>query len=107
MAVKTKDEIISAIVDLIGDNAPDEHLAILEDVTDTLTDYETRYSEDWESKYKQLDADWRKRYIDRFNGGGDSGILELEKASAENYDIDEPEEPEKPTTYEELFEFSE
>lgn len=102
--IKTKKEIIDALLEMVGDEATDEQLSILEDVTDTLTDYEERNAEDWKTKYIENDKEWRKRYTERFSGGGDSGILDIEKASAETFEIDEPEESKLPTTYEELFE---
>lgn len=104
MAIRTKDELIDALLLMIGDEATDEQLTILEDVTDTLTDYETRTSEDWKAKYDELDKTWRKRYTDRFSGGGDSGILAIEKPEAETVVTEEPEDSKLPTTYEELFE---
>lgn len=66
MAVRSRDEILTAIRARLGDDTSDDALAIIEDVDDTFKDYETRMSEDWKSKYDELDADWRKRYRDRF-----------------------------------------
>ena len=66
MAVRTRDEILAAIRARLGDDTSDDTLAIIEDVDDTFKDYETRLSEDWKSKYDELDSTWRKRYRDRF-----------------------------------------
>lgn len=66
MAVRTRDEILAAIRARLGEDTSDDALAIIEDVDDTFKDYETRTSEDWKSKYDELDAEWRKRYRDRF-----------------------------------------
>ena len=66
MAVRNREEILAAIRARLGDDTSDDALAIIEDVDDTFKDYETRTSEDWKSKYDELDADWRKRYRDRF-----------------------------------------
>jgi len=66
MAVRSRDEILAAIRARLGDDTSDDALAIIEDVDDTFKDYETRTSEDWKRKYDELDADWRKRYRDRF-----------------------------------------
>lgn len=66
MAVRTRDEIMEAIKARLGDDTSDEALAIIEDVNDTFSDYETRSTDDWKSKYDELDANWRKRYRDRF-----------------------------------------
>ena len=66
MAVRTREEILAAIHSRLGDDTSDEALAIIEDVDDTFRDYEVRLSDDWKSKYDELDAEWRKRYRDRF-----------------------------------------
>ena len=66
MAVRTRDEILAALRARLGDDTSDDALAIIEDVDDTFKDYETRSSEDWKSKYYELDSTWRKRYRDRF-----------------------------------------
>ncbi len=97
--VKTKDEILEAIKSRIGEDNSDETIAFLEDITDTLNDYEdkTKTDTDWKAKYEENDKEWRKRYTDRFfnndNGNGDNGSDE----------IDEKEEPKTPTTFDELF----
>lgn len=71
MAIKSSEDLLKSLNTLIGDNSTDENLAILEDVTDTLKDYEEKTADqtDWKSKYEQNDADWRKKYKDRFLSG--------------------------------------
>lgn len=68
MGVKNKDEILEAIKTRVGDNTDDETISFLEDVSDTLTDLETRASggEDWKTKYEENDKLWRERYTNRF-----------------------------------------
>lgn len=69
MAVKNKDEILEAIKTRVGDSTDDETISFLEDVSDTLTDLETRASddgEDWKTKYEENDKSWRERYTNRF-----------------------------------------
>jgi hypothetical protein len=68
MGVKNKDEILEAIKTRVGDNSDDETISLLEDVSDTLTDLETRASgvEDWKTKYEENDKLWRERYTNRF-----------------------------------------
>lgn len=73
MAVRTRDEILAAIRSRLGDDTSDDALTIIEDIDDTFKDYETRTGEDWKSKYDELDAQWRKRYRDRFFQKGDNG----------------------------------
>jgi len=71
LAIKSREDLLKSLNTLIGDNATDENLEILEDVTDTLKDYEEKTADqtDWKSKYEQNDADWRKKYKERFLSG--------------------------------------
>lgn len=68
MSVKNKDEILEAIKTRVGDNTDDETISLLEDVSDTLADLETRASggEHWKTKYEENDKLWRERYTNRF-----------------------------------------
>lgn len=93
MAIKTKAELLELVKARIGDDTSDEALAIIEDVTDTLDDYETRIADsgDWKARYEQNDADWRKKYKERFFA-----------PTKEPEEIDEPEVEEK-RTFEDLF----
>ena len=87
MSVKTREEILESIRTRVGDHTDDETISFLEDVTDTLTDLETRAKgdgENWEQRYKDNDAEWRKKYKERFFSS-------------------EPGEPKKPKTFEDLF----
>lgn len=94
MAIKSKAEILELVKARIGDDTSDEALAIIEDVTDTLDDYETRIADsgDWKARYEQNDADWRKKYKERFFA-----------PTEEPEEIDEPEEVEEKRTFEDLF----
>lgn len=68
MAIKTKEELLNAIQTRFGDDASDEVIAFIEDIDDTISDYESKISDttDWKSKYETNDAEWRKKYRDRF-----------------------------------------
>lgn len=69
MAVRNKEEILEAIKTRVGEQTDDETISFLEDVSDTLTDLETRASvdgEDWKTKYEENDKLWRERYTNRF-----------------------------------------
>lgn len=68
MAVKTSTELMDMIRTRIGEDHSDEALAMLEDMTDSLADYDRRIAEsgDWERKYNENDENWRKRYRERF-----------------------------------------
>lgn len=66
--IKTRDELLEALKGKLGDDTSDETLALIEDVSDTLTDYETKTkdSTDWKAKYEEKDKEWRQKYRDRF-----------------------------------------
>ena len=69
MAVKTREEILESFKTRLGENPDDESISFLEDVTDTLNDFEKRANgdgTDWKSKYEENDANWRKKYAERF-----------------------------------------
>lgn len=96
MGVKTREEILEELRARVGEQTDDETIAFLEDVTDTLSDLETKAKgdgTDWKTKYEENDAEWRKRYTERFY------------SSAPNPDTEppKPDEPSKPKTFDELF----
>lgn len=68
MAVRNKEELLSTLKERLGDDSSDEALALIEDITDTYSDLETRVSQggDWKKKYEENDAEWRQKYRDRF-----------------------------------------
>ena len=72
MAIKTKDELIQSLNAILGDNASDEALALMEDVSDTMDDITAKGDVDWEQKYRENDAAWRTRYRDRFMNNTDN-----------------------------------
>ena len=102
MAVKTKAEILESIRNRVGDSTDDGTLEFLEDVTDTLSDLETRASDstDWKGKYEELDKSWREKYRERFF----SSEPKEEKTDDEKFE--EKEDKEK-KTYESLFDVKE
>lgn len=97
MAVKTKDELLEIIKGRIGDDSSDDTISFLEDITDTLTDYEEKATnsdtEDWKTKYEENDKMWREKYRERFFS------KEVEKE-----DEDFSEDEVKSLSYDDLFE---
>lgn len=94
MAILKKDEIMQSIRDRIGADTSDEALAFIENIEDTLNDYENKTKNDginWKEKYEQNDAEWRTRYRERFFSG--SPVEEQE----------EPNDTPKRLTFEQLF----
>lgn len=92
--VRSNEEIISMISQRIGEDNSDEAISLLEDISDTLNDYDARTKDatDWRKRYEDNDKEWRDKYKERFMSG-DS-----------NDDEDEIEEPEvKKYTFDSLF----
>lgn len=98
MAVRTREEILESIRNIVGDSTDDNTLQVLEDVTDTFTDFENKTASqtDWEAKYKENDEGWRKKYAERFYTGDPS-------VPPKNNDTVIDESGDKPTRFEELF----
>lgn len=95
MAVKTKDEILELVKARVGDDSSDEVIGFIEDITDTLNDYEARLADstDWKARYEENDAEWREKYKARFFG------KEIVEDETEVVGEDEN----KPMKYEDLF----
>lgn len=95
MAIVTKKVILDKLKERFADDTSDETLALIEDVTDTLTDFETKTDDttNWKTKYEENDKLWRQKYKERFF------------SSKEDNDEDDEggEEPPKTMTYDELF----
>ena len=98
MAVRSKAEILDLIRARVGDDTSDEALTIIEDITDTLDDYDARIAEsgDWQRRYEVNDAVWRQRYRDRFFGSGNEDLIDDDPEDPED-------EPEKPQSFDDLF----
>lgn len=97
MAVKTSSEIIAAVKAMIGEDTSDESISLIEDVTDTFSDYNTRLSDEtnWKKKYEENDESWRKRYMERFSGTSGEEIKEEQEEQVK--------EDGEPRTFKELF----
>ena len=96
MAVKTREEILEELRVRVGEQTDDETIAFLEDVTDTLSDLETKArgdGTDWKTKYEENDTEWRKKYTERFYSSEPVPVIEEPK----------PDNSEKPKTFAELF----
>lgn len=95
MPKRSKDELLTALRGVLGDNQTDEAIALIEDITDTFD----APAEDWEQKYKDNDATWRKKYTERFFSAGD-----VDQGTGSNTEtVIEAEEEQKPLTYDDLF----
>lgn len=70
MSVVSKESLLERIRDMTGvENAEsDESISLLEDLSDTFEDLSSQVLQagDYKRKYEENDAEWRKRYHDRF-----------------------------------------
>lgn len=110
MAVRTVEEILELVAQRVGDDNSDEALNFIEDISDTLRDYQAKADEkyvadkdeeikEWERKYNELDKQWREKYKERF-------FKPSEIVDSDDYvdDVNDIEEKEVKTSYEDLFE---
>lgn len=97
MAIISKDELMNRLNTFLGEDTTDETLSFIEDVTDTIEDYESKSGTDWEKRYNDLDNEWRKKYRERFfrKVKEDDEVIE---------EVEEEEVKEEPKTYDDLFE---
>lgn len=94
--IKTKEEILNYIKEILKDDTSDSALSLIEDLSDTLDNVKTSDETDWKTKYEENDAQWRQRYRDRFFS---------KPAQEETDDTDETvsEETSEPKTFSDLF----
>lgn len=95
MAIKDLSALTEDLKKLIADETSDEAIAFMEDLTDTMTDYQnkTKDEENWKEKYQENDKEWRKKYLARFSN------KPVEDDEDDSYDLPDP--PKK--TYLDLF----
>lgn len=96
--IKSKDEILASITARIGEDTSDEAISLLEDITDTLDDYERKTNDqtNWEQKYNDNDKMWREKYKERFLSDAETG-----KEDSEDFGDNDLET--SPKTFEDLF----
>ena len=69
MAIKTKEELLASLKQSFGDNTDDATLSLIEDVTDTYDDLNSKAKpdgKDWKAEAERIDKEWRQKYHDRF-----------------------------------------
>lgn len=95
MAVKTIDEVLSSVKDLLGEAVTsDAGIELIEDLTDTIN-AKQEDGTDWKAEAERIDKEWREKYTQRFFSGKDPEDPE---------DPEEEEEEEKTYKFEDLFE---
>ena len=77
--IKSKEDLLATVSARLEGDTSDEAISLFEDLSDTLTDMETKANgdgTDWKAKYEENDAEWRKKYKERFfnTSGNEDGI---------------------------------
>ena len=94
MAVLSREDLMRRLNEALGEDAD---VSILEDVADTydaVADHSD--ADEWERRYNENEAAWRKRYRDRFESG-------LPDPDVKNTNCDPQEDEIKVKTFDELF----
>lgn len=104
--IRTREEIMDSLRSVLGeDNDNDETLSLLEDVTDTITDLESKATGTINVKetpeYLELERTWRKCYHDRFFGSVDNNDPD------DPDDQGNPQEDHSPRSFDDLFQVKE
>ena len=97
--IKSKEELIEEIRAVVGDDTSDNVIALIENVSDTITELETSDGEEWKQKFEDNDKMWREKYISRFTEGTTEPTTEPTEPTTEP-----TEDEEKEKTFEDLFE---
>lgn len=93
--VKTKDELLNAIKQLLPDDSTDEALKLFDDLSDTIDDNNKEENENWKARYEENDKAWRERYRDRF--------FSSNSEQNNDEDLNEEETESEPRTFDDLF----
>jgi len=98
MAIVTQEELLKQANEVIGENPTDAALALLENIADTVGNNSAsaesaKKIEELENKVKTVEAEWRKKYRDRFldyTPDTDVGAKKSEEDNGANDDDIEP-----------------
>ena len=75
MSILNKEQLIEKIRTAVGDITTDSAISLLEDLNDTIDNYEeiTKDTTNYKEKCEQIDKSWREKYTNRFYSAGDEG----------------------------------
>ena len=103
MAKLSKGDLLKKVKEVLGEDATDEQISLLEDISDSM---DTSSSDELETTKRSLAQaqtdlkEFKQKYRDRFLGGVDNTPSEKDKEDTEKED--EQEEGKKPS-YDDLF----
>lgn len=105
MAVVSKEELLTLLNEVIGDNTNDSTITLIENLSDTFDSMSNADYEELKEKYEgalaeaeRIESKWRDRYKKRFFGDKDEIKVTSEEVKEDNG------EEEKEITFEDLFE---
>lgn len=88
MSVLNREEFFARLNERLANDTSDEGISFLEDMTDTYNDLEHKANGDgvdWETKFKELDESWKKRYRHRFFSGDNDFTFDSETNKSDDY----------------------
>lgn len=68
MAIKTSEEIVEKVKEVVGDRTDDAVIELLEDITDSVSNEKGFTQEDIDNAVSDIEKKWREKYIARFSG---------------------------------------
>lgn len=78
MSVLDRDKFFQRINDMVGTDATENSVSFIEDMTDTYNHLENVANGDgidWQQRYNDLDASWRKKYQERFFSSNGNSVI--------------------------------
>lgn len=107
MAKLSKSEMFKKVKEYLKEDTSDEAIALLEDLTDTLSDTDEdkdKVIEELKKEKEELDKSWRQRYIDRFEGKVTENLDDkTPEEGGDNDDVDDvTDDDEDDLTFEDL-----
>lgn len=87
MAIKSSDELITALNTILGDNDSDEVLQFMTDMRDTIgSQTDAQRITELENQLQEQDKAWRKKYRDAFLSGADESFKEENERKPKSFD---------------------
>lgn len=94
MAVLSREEFIARIKARVGEGTSDEDISFTEDMIDTFD--AGADNSGWKRKYEENDAEWRRKYHDRFFS---ADTVQPEGEVTDTYEVPTPEVVEEKESY--------
>lgn len=81
MAVVGKADLLATLQSILGERDDTEAIGFIENLTDTVTDYESKTADqtDWRTKFEENDKEWKRKYKERFFSSEAEEIIEEQK----------------------------